>query len=100
MFVYYNTVTRAMGNTKDKKSPKYGVASYGLFSGQKVLDVATGCPRFIHTMFAMATGINKLSFALPTREVYRGMADMQLPHVFRVEDKLGLGQILTKRMPS
>ena len=79
---YYNTVTRALGGG--------GVASYGLFAGQDVRAAASGLPRFLHSIHGIASGANKLSFALPTKEVYRGFAGMRLPKAFREKDKFGV----------
>ena len=77
---YYNTVTRALGGS--------GVAAYGLFQGQDVRSAATGLPRFLYSVHGIASGAKKLSFALPTKEVYRGFAGMRLPKAFRHKDKV------------
>ena len=45
---------------------------------------------FSHSIHAITSGVKKLSFAMPTRLVYRGFANMKLPEAFEVADKFGI----------
>ena len=56
-------------------------------AGQSVREVSTGLPCFVYSIHGVASGARKLSFALPTKEVFRGFGGMKLPACFR--NKLG-----------
>ena len=86
MFVIYNTVTRAMGVAGAKK----GISPYGQFWSKHVYDQHTKVPKYAHTIHEIANGAGALSFALPTREVYRGLSAMKLPKNFLISDKFGV----------
>ena len=79
---YYNSTTRALGNDD--------TVQFGPFRGKNVLDPKTNQPRFMQSIHGIAIGTKKLSFALPTKEVYRGLSGMMLPACFREKDKFGI----------
>jgi hypothetical protein len=81
-FEYYNSVPRAMSTD--------GIVSYGTFKGQDVCDPVTGCPRFGLTIHAITHGVFKLSMALPSTTIYRGLTEMKLPAAFRKSNKYNI----------
>ena len=80
MFEVYNAVVRGMGNR--------GAVPFGVFAQQSVVDEA-GLPRFAHSVHTITSGIKRLNFSLPSREIYRGLAEMKMPQQFQQVDERG-----------